>query len=134
MRVTTRAWRGRWILAGLGTAVLVAVVVIVTHHNHRALRFIRPDAVSAQPDSKVLNVRFPWHESGFCAGQFSVKVSEGTRRVLIGDVVDHPTGDNCLGLGSYGEHAWVQVTLSAPLGRRQPVRLSDGATLPPASF
>lgn len=83
-------------------------------------------------DPLVIMIGIEWAHDGWCSGQLSVTATETPAEVRVDDVVDRPPhGDGgCAGLGTINSRAWVDLTLSAPLGTRAVVRASDGVVLP----
>ncbi|WP_326999705.1 hypothetical protein OHA72_31765 [Dactylosporangium sp. NBC_01737] len=125
----------RWVVIVLAFAVLAAAAVHFgrrvgppqTRHQPVAIRFLGEGG-----DPLVIMVGIEWHADGWCSGQFVVTAAETSTEVRVFDVVSRtPRGNGgCAGLGSDGRTAWVDLTMSAPLGARTAVRAADGHVLP----
>ncbi|MEV4516022.1 hypothetical protein AB0K00_44570 [Dactylosporangium sp. NPDC049525] len=125
----------RWIVVVLAFAVLAAAAVYFgrrvgpaeTRHRPVAIRFLGEGG-----DPLVIMVGIEWHADGWCSGQFTVTAAETATEVRVFDVVSRTPrrGGDCAGLGSDGRMAWVNLTMSAPLGARTAVRAADGYVLP----
>ena len=98
-----------------------------TRHRPVAIRLLGQGG-----DPLVIMVGIEWHSDGWCSGQLTVTAAETSTEVRVFDVVDStpPRGGECAGLGSDGRMAWVDLTMSAPLGARTAVRAADGYVLP----
>lgn len=108
-----------------GVAVCLATVDTRTRPT-----LIKPDSVILMADSHEIEVGFPWIGTEYCVGQFTVEVHESPTEIAIGQVADHGhRGGPCAGIGHEGDHAYVDVTLAAPLGSRPVVRTIDGTRL-----
>jgi hypothetical protein len=125
----------RWFLGSLCAVIVTVGVAVGLASNHRSDPATRIDPTNfystAGSPTLTIGFRLPSSVKGWCVGQYTVTVTETPSRVLVGDVVEHPRGNNCLGVGSVdGIHGSVDTTLAQPVGGRQVVRASDGAILP----
>ena len=130
-------WRRvRWIA---GSTVLVAVMAVASLVAQRKSieeysAPITPSYVVALKkgaDPRTVIVVFPWHESGYCVGQFLITADESPTRVVVNQVKARTIGkdEGCAGIGSDGVTAGDALQLDAPLGNRTVTRAPDGRQL-----
>jgi len=124
--------RGRWLAAAVAV-ILVAAAAFGIQQKMRIViteESIQPEFGSPQ-DGAGLMVGITWKRSGFCAGQFRVKVTETATEVRVDNVISRTANQGgCADVGTVDNVAWVTVQLAAPVGSRSVVRDSDGAPLP----
>ena len=131
-------WRRVWWIAG-SAVLLVAVMAVASWVAQRKYLEeysapITPSYVVAPEkgaDPRTVIVVFPWHESGYCVGQFLITAAESPTRVVVNQVKARTIGkdEGCADVGSDGVTAGDALQLQAPLGNRTVTRAQDGKQL-----
>lgn len=131
-------WRRVWWIAG-SAVLLVAVMAVASWVAQRKYLEeysapITPSYVVAPEkgaDPRTVIVVFPWHESGYCVGQFLITAAESPTRVVVNQVKARAIGkdEGCADVGSDGVTAGDPLQLQAPLGNRTVTRAQDGKQL-----
>ena len=132
--MSRRVW---WI--GAAAVLVVAVIVVASWMAQRKSieeysAPITPSYVVAPEkgaDPRTVIVVFPWHESGYCVGQFLITADESPTRVVVNQVKARTIGkgEGCADVGSDGVTAGDALRLQAPLGNRTVTRAQDGKQL-----
>jgi hypothetical protein len=129
--VSVVSTRQRWALFGLFVAVVAVALVLVFAERGSSPEPIKADSVLGTAGSADLVVRFPWHASSWCAGDFTVRVTESDTEVAVANVLEKKVSSTtCGSISTVDDHAALDVTLGSDLGKRKVVRIPDGAVLP----
>lgn len=131
-------WRRVWWIGG-SAVLLVAVMAVASWVAQR--KTVEEYSTSITPlyvvapeksvDPRIINVVFPWRESGYCVSQFLITATESPTRVVVNQVMARTIGkdEGCAGVGTDGVTAGDALQLQAPLGTRTVTRAQDGKQL-----